>query len=429
MKKRNLIILIIVCIISLCVFAGLLAYAFNLQMEKDLKNQTDLNSESSDSVDLSKISPIPSISPSGSSEAQDDQRATEETSSNSISATPGPTIAPTKTPNITPTTTPEIGEVRTEPIVLDFAGDVNLDESNDPATKYDAVGKDITKCFSTDLLKEMKAADIMMLNNEFAYSTRGTKAPNKKFTFHANPARVEILNKMGVDIVSLANNHSLDYGPDALLDTFQTLEDAGIDYIGAGENLTRAMQPMYYTVDGMKIAYVAASRVVPVMEWYATDSNIGVLGTYDPSLILESIKEAKANSDFVVTFVHWGIERTDYPADYQRKLAQQFIDAGADAIIGCHPHVMQGVEFYKGKPIAYSLGNFWFNNSTSNSGMIKLYLEPDHTVKIQMLPVVSKNTVTYLLTKDADKKDYYNFIKGLSYSVNIDKDGFITETN
>jgi len=266
-----------------------------------------------------------------------------------------------------------------------------------------------------------------MLNNEFAYSTRGTEETDKSYTFRAAPGRVGILNEMGVDIVSLANNHALDFGPDALLDTFSTLDNANIAYVGAGENMDRAKAPVYFTVGDKTIAFVAASRVVFAMDWYATDSSPGMIGTYDPTLFLESIREAKENSDFVVVFVHWGVERNNYPENYQKIFAQNYIDAGADAVIGCHPHVMQGLEFYKGKPIAYSLGNFWFNQSRKESGMLKLYLDPDDTLRVQILPVMNQDTKTILLTKESERKTYFDFMEKLSFDVKIDEDGFVTE--
>lgn len=320
----------------------------------------------------------------------------------------------------TPSPTPTIS-----PVVLGFAGDVNLDENSDPVAKYDSSGEDISACFSNDLLKEMQSADVMMLNNEFSYSTRGTKSANKSYTFRADPKRVDILKQMGVDIVSLANNHALDYGPDALQDTFDTLDKAKIDYVGAGENINRAKAPIYRSVGGRKIAFLAASRVIFTGSWYATDNKLGMVGTYDPAMIIASIKEANANSDFVVIFVHWGVERNNYPEAYQRQMARQYIDAGADVVIGCHPHVMQGVEYYKGKPIAYSLGNYWFNSSTKQSGMVKLYLDPNNTIKFQLLPVMNKNTKTYLLTDPGEKKTYYNFMRSLSSNVTIDEDGYV----
>lgn len=403
MKRKNFISLMVICLLLLCILSGLIVYAFDLQSKRDSQSQND-----------TYATPEPTKSAVLADEP--DRDLNEPTPLPSVTAVPSPTTAPA-----------EDTTKNNEPIILTFAGDVNLDEASYPVKKYDSKGKDIAKCLSKDVLKEMREADIMMLNNEFAYSKRGTKTPDKSYTFLADPSRVDILKEMGVDIVSLANNHALDYGPDALEDTFTTLEDAGIDYVGAGENMARAKAPVYYTIGDKTIAFVAASRVVYAVSWYASENGLGMVGTYDPALILESIKEAKANSDYVVIYVHWGVERENYPVKYQRELAQKYIDAGADAVIGCHPHVMQGVEFYKGKPIAYSLGNFWFNRSTRESGMLKIYLDPDDTVRVQLLPAMNKNTYTYLL-EDQEKADYYDFIREISFNVSIDEDGFITET-
>jgi poly-gamma-glutamate synthesis protein (capsule biosynthesis protein) len=417
MKKKNLFLLSIVCLLSLCIFTGLLVYAFDLQAKKDLQDKT-AEQEKTDLESPVPTNPLGDDTISDSEEANSDHVDTED---------PVDKVTPTLPPLEEKDEESDSSEsVQTEPIVLGFAGDVNLDESSYPAAKYDAENKNILGCLSEDLLKEMKSADIMMLNNEFPYSTRGTKTPDKSYTFRADPGRVDILKEMGVDIVSLANNHALDYGPDALIDTFDTLDGAGIDYIGAGMDLDRAKAPVYYTVGDKTIAYVAASRVVFAMDWYASENGLGMIGTYDPALILESIKEAKQNSDFVVIFVHWGVERENYPVDYQRTLAKQYIDAGADAVIGCHPHVMQGLEFYKGKPIAYSLGNFWFNNSSRESGMLKLYLNPDGSVRTQILPAMQESTYTYLLKEKNDLTSYIDFMEGISFDVNIDEDGYIT---
>lgn len=414
MKKKNLFILSVVCLLSFCLFAGLMIYAFELQKRQDSKDGIKGNAP-----DQNQTSPIPS---EGVDPLEEDIEAstTPAASDNNDAGEGSP--APTSTPS------DEATNPSTEPIILGFAGDVNLDESSYPAKKYDSENKNILGCLSESLLEEMRSADIMMLNNEFTYSTRGTKTPNKSYTFRADPSRVEILKEMGVDIVSLANNHALDYGMDALLDTFDTLDGADIDYVGAGENLDRAKAPIYYTVGDKKIAYVSASHVIFAMDWYASENGPGMVGTYDPTLILESIKEAAENSDFVVIYVHWGKERENYPVEYQRNLAKMYIDAGADVVIGCHPHVMQGLEFYKGKPIAYSLGNYWFNNSTRESGMLKLYLDPDGSVRTQLLPAMQKGTYTYLLTEDAERTSYYDFMKEISFDVNFDKDGFVTAT-
>ncbi len=415
MKKKNILLLCAVCILSLCIFAALIVYAFLQQEEKDARNPGNQQGQED---------PLPS--------GDGENEAPSPTAGSEPSATLAPTLTPTPPPTASPAPSPvsdltyQIPHEASDSIVLGFAGDVNLDEAYYPVKKYDAEGQDINKCFSADLLQEMQSADVMMLNNEFAYSNRGTKEADKSFTFRAKPERVEILKKMGVDIVSLANNHAMDYGKDALMDTFDTLEEAGISYIGAGENVDRAKAPVYYQVGDKTIAYVAASHVIFAMDWYAGDTTPGMIGTYDPTMLVESIKEAEANSDYVVVFVHWGVERASHPEKYQRNLSKIYIDAGADAVIGCHPHVMQGIEFYQGKPIAYSLGNYWFNASTKESGMLKLYLKPDGMVDVQLLPAMNKDTRTYLLTDDTEKKNYYSFIKNLSYDIQIDGDGFLT---
>lgn len=313
-----------------------------------------------------------------------------------------------------------------EPIVLTFAGDVNFDEDSKPVARYDKENKGILGGISKELVNEMNNADIFMLNNEFAYSSRGTEIIEKSYTFRAHPKRVDILKEMGVDIVSLANNHALDFGREALDDTFTTLEEAGIDYVGAGANMDRAKAPIYYTIGDTKIAFIAASHVIYAMDWYAADDRSGMVGTYDPSLIVTSIEEASKNSDFVVIYVHWGNERVHEPVDYQKNLAKIYIDAGADAVIGCHPHVMQGIEFYKGKTIAYSLGNYWFNASTRESGLLKIYLNPDGTTDVQLLPAMNKDTYTYLITEEDERNAYYKFMENISFGVEFDDEGFIT---
>ena len=316
-----------------------------------------------------------------------------------------------------------------DPIVLAFAGDVNFDEDSRPVARYDRENKGILGGISQELVDEMNQADIFMLNNEFAYSTRGREIKEKSYSFRAHPKRVDILKEMGVDIVSLANNHALDFGEEALLDTFTTLDEAGIDYVGAGINMDRAKKPIYYTIGDTTVAYVAASHVIYAMDWYATDTRPGMIGTYDPTLFVTSIKEAKENSDFVVVYVHWGKERVHEPVDYQKNLARIYIDAGADAVIGCHPHVMQGIEFYKGKTIAYSLGNYWFNGSKRETGLLKIYLNPDGTTDTQLLAAMNEDTYTYMITDEKARNDYYKFMEDISFNVTFDEKGYAINLN
>lgn len=418
MKKKNIFILMITLLLSLCACAGLLIYAFWLQVEKDQK-ELKLHQNGAKVVDNNPVI-TPTATVQNPEEVLSGADKSAEADTDPLKEDPLPSATPTPTPEPT-------AAVVNEPIVLAFAGDINLDESSYPVARYDEENKGILGCISEDLINDMNAADIMMLNNEFAYSTRGAKLPNKSYTFRAHPDRVNILKEMGVDIVSLANNHALDYGPDALVDTFATLDAAGIDYVGAGDNLDRAKAPIYYSYGDKTIAYVAASRVVYAMDWYASEDKLGMVGTYDPTLILESIREAKENSDFVVIYVHWGVEREHYPVKYQRTLAKQYIDAGADLVVGCHPHVMQGFEYYKGKLIAYSLGNFWFNRTAREAGLLKLYLDPEGSVRAQFLPTMGKDAYTSLITDENERSSYYDFLQEISYDINIDENGFITE--
>lgn len=145
-------------------------------------------------------------------------------------------------------------------VTITFAGDILFDENYAIMTRV-VDNDDISNGISADLIEEMKSADIMMLNNEFPYSDGGKALENKKFTFRAKPYRVSYLNDLGVDIVSLANNHAYDYGESAFLDTMSVLESAGIAYVGAGRNLREARRPVYYIINNMKIAIVSATQI------------------------------------------------------------------------------------------------------------------------------------------------------------------------
>ncbi|HHU70478.1 MAG TPA: CapA family protein [Clostridiales bacterium] len=422
MKKKNILLLSIGGLVSLVLLCSLLVYAFRLQNKQDeideINNNNSIELADSNSDDLQdredtpdtdkEAEEVPQETPLDNSHLETDEDPDYELS-----------------PHDNEDDINDEADNLDHPIILAFAGDINLDENSKPVAKYDREKKGILGGISEELVSEMNDADIMMLNNEFAYSTRGTKTPDKSYTFRANPDRVDILKEMGVDIVSLANNHALDYGPDALMDTFTTLDNAGIDYVGAGENLDRAKAPIYYEIGDKKIAYLASSRVIFAMDWYATEDRPGMVGTYDPAQLLESIKEASANSDYVVVYVHWGVERNHYPEKYQKSFARAYIDAGADIVIGCHPHVMQGFEIYKGKPIAYSLGNYWFNSSKRESSLLKVFLDPNGSLRTQLLPVMNNNTYTYLITDEKSKKDYYDFMEEISFDVSFDEDGFI----
>ena len=150
----------------------------------------------------------------------------------------------------------EVVDLHEYDFTICYAGDVRLDDAAYTTERLNNSENGIYGCISPELLAIMQGADIMCLNNEFTFSTNGEPLKGKKYTFRGDPERVSVLVDMGVDVVSLANNHVYDYGKQSMLDTFATLEGAGIEYFGAGETLEEAMRPVYYEIDGKTIALV-----------------------------------------------------------------------------------------------------------------------------------------------------------------------------
>lgn len=316
------------------------------------------------------------------------------------------------------------------PTVMTFGGDICFADNYLTMEYMAENGLSITDCIDERLVAEMQAADIAFMNNEFTISDRGTPLANKVYTFRAAPENTALYQTLGINIVSLANNHAYDYGADAFADTMQTLEEYGIASIGGGMNLEEAMRPMYYLVNGRKIAFVAATRAEKYrLTPQATDSTSGVLRCYDPTLFLEVIREARANSDFVVACIHWGTEYSAVLEDVQKETARTYIDAGADLIVGGHAHQLQGIEFYNSKAIFYNLGNFWFNNKEIETGLLKVELYPDGTTKNIFLPALQKDCQTAYLLGTERGDTVLEHLEDYSINAVIDESGLVTELN
>lgn len=313
---------------------------------------------------------------------------------------------------------------------LCFGGDVSLDENAVTTAKLDAADGDISKCISPELIEIMQAADVMCLNNEFTFSMNGLSLEGKMYTFRAHPDRVNVLNELGVDIVQLNNNHVYDYGKQAMLDTFETLENAEIDYFGAGRNLEEAMSPVYYTLDDKVVAFVGASRAEKnKMTPQATEERPGILRCYDTELFLQAIEEADANADFVIAVVHWGTEYSYDLEEVQVTTGKEYLDAGADVIIGGHSHCLQGMEFYDGKPIVYSLGNYWFNDKTLDTMLIELHFsgnDAEQKLEVKMIPAIQTNATTKWVD-EVEQQRIFDFMERISINVEIDENGVVTE--
>ena len=313
-------------------------------------------------------------------------------------------------------------EVNTvEDFTMFFTGDVMLQYSRGV---YKSQG--INGLLTPYIQQEMINADMTVINHEFPFSTRGEKAPDKQYTFRVEPSYVSALLDMGVDVASLANNHALDYGVDALLDTFATLEAAGIPYVGAGQTKERAEEAIFVEAGGRTVGVLSASRVIPVVEWNITNRQPGLFCTYDSTRLVERIKEIEIQCDYVVVFVHWGIERKAYPEEYQRNLAKQYIDAGADLVVGNHSHVPQGIEYYKGVPIVYCLGNFIFNPNMTDTYALKAVWDAQGTTSLQVIPIDTRDYLTGELTGD-EAQAFYDYLEEISFGVTIDDAGRVTE--
>ncbi len=312
-------------------------------------------------------------------------------------------------------------------VTMTFAGDILFDP-NYAIMSVVGPGRDISKGIMPEVTARMQDADIMMLNNEFAYSDRGAPLEEKQFTFRAKPETAAYLNDMGVDIVSLANNHAYDYGPEALEDTFDTLREAGIPYVGAGRNIGEARKPVYYIVGDIKIAFVSATQIerldTPDTK-EATETSPGVFRCWNGAKLLETVREAADNSDFVVVYVHWGTENQAELDWAQLKQAPELVAAGADLVIGDHPHCLQPIGVIQGVPVIYSLGNFWFNSKTLDTGMVEVTIDETGIVSYQFIPCLQSGCKTTLL-QDAEKERVLAYMRSISEGVRIDEDGFVS---
>lgn len=275
-------------------------------------------------------------------------------------------------------------------IVMLFAGDVYF--SDHVLNAYDKAGG-IHGVLDEGIRAEIEKADIFMVNQEFPFTGRGSAAADKQFTFRVPESRMHLMQEMGVDIVTLANNHILDYGTEGLLDSGKALDEAGIFYVGGGEDLERASTLQTIIVGQKIIGFLGTSRVYMDASWAAGSSHPGVFSTYDTALPLKAIEEARQQCDYLVVYVHWGVERETAPEDYQKVMGRAYIDAGADLVVGSHPHVLQEMEVYKGKHIAYSLGNFVFGSSIPQTALLKVVLGQEG-VDVSMIPCTSSGGFT-----------------------------------
>jgi len=344
-------------------------------------------------------------------------------------STPGPKMSapPAATPSAAPqpTATPEPTPAADENASIDmtFVGDVMMSDKVEGILKQNGYDHPYTYVKSY-----FEKADLSIANLETPITTGGTRV-DKEYSYRSSPLALPPLAAAGIDLVNLANNHSMDRGPDGLMDTIGHLDKNGILHVGAGKNIDEAYKPAIVEKNGLKLAFFGFSRVLHAEDWKAAKNRIGMTQIYDPSDAIAAIKKAKDEVDLVVVLTHWGIEREDVAHEYQRGLARQFIDAGADLIVGSHPHVLQGFESYKGKWIAYSLGNFVFTTNaiekTWNSAILQATCTKKGDCELNVVPVLTKFAQPMPM-KSEQGNNLLKHLTQISFGAIVDSNGRIT---
>ncbi|MDE0297513.1 MAG: CapA family protein [Candidatus Poribacteria bacterium] len=210
----------------------------------------------------------------------------------------------------------------------------------------------------------IEAADLAIGNLEMPLATSGDPFPDKEFVFVGQPKLAQGIAKAGFDVLALANNHIGDYGDEALLETLEVLSANNLLYCGAGPDLQTARQPAIVKSRNVYIAVLAYSKTYP-FEFFAGEGDPGTVNGI-AEIFVPDIKAARERANLVVVSFHWSGELVTEPREYQEWIGKKAIDAGADLVFGHHPHVLQGIEVYRGKIIAYSLGDFVFGSGSES---------------------------------------------------------------
>ena len=279
----------------------------------------------------------------------------------------------------------------------------------------------------------LEDADIVFANLEAPFG-RGGIAFEKAFTFRVSPDLVRVLPAGRINMVSVANNHIMDFGEEVLQQTLTVLRENGIRYAGAGRNLNEARRPAKIQVNGVKLTLVCYSLTFPE-EFWASDTSAGTCFPYH-TFFYDDIRKFKAESDLLMVSFHWGAELSRIPKKYQVDLAHRTIDAGADVILGHHPHVVQGMEIYHGKLIAYSLGNFVFGSYSENvkeSILLELHYQAGKPMEYKIHPIrVYNKEVEFQpqLLIGSEKEKFMEELQRLSLELNrhqivIGSDGWV----
>ncbi len=301
---------------------------------------------------------------------------------------------------VTTTTEAEPVEEQSGTAVIAFAGDTTQSDVFAEATSWRSMSypfEDVDHIF--------EGADISFVNLETCVSDRGESEKKEGFGFRTEPKYLEVYTSAGIDIVSVANNHVRDFGMDALHDTFSNLTEYGLDYVGAGENLSEAEKLVTYEVNGITVGFTACNMINMNPAWYATDERAGLncVDFSESQRYLELVKKYDEQCDVLFVSVHWGVEYTNAITEEQEQFAHLLCDNGADIILGHHSHVLQPVESYKNSMIFYSLGNFLFYKMDDYAGQTAIFeieIDKNGFLSGKLSPVFISNCKSNILDEE-----------------------------
>ncbi|MFA5421136.1 MAG: CapA family protein [Patescibacteria group bacterium] len=270
----------------------------------------------------------------------------------------------------------------------------------------------------------LSKSDILFGNLETTI-TEGRQILDNEMVFRSNPGTEIVLKDIGFSVLSLANNHIPDFGQKGIMDTINYLDSVGILYVGAGENIDRANSPVYIERGNKIFSFLAYNDSDVVPSRYEASENKGGTAFLRIDKMQEAVSLAKENSDFVIVSMHSGVEYVFEPNKNQVNFARAAIDAGADLVIGHHPHVVQTMERYKDKYIFYSLGNFIFDQSwsekTKEGLIVKIFFQENDVLKIEFLPVVSEKLAQ---PRPANSNEAKRILDRLQYDIQEEVDSY-----
>jgi Bacterial capsule synthesis protein PGA_cap len=314
-----------------------------------------------------------------------------------LTATPAAT--PTASEHVSPASLHRHGRAAAGNIMLAFAGDVHFTGRTarllgDPATAFGPIAS------------VLKSADFTAVNLETAVASRGKPQP-KTYHFRTTPLAFTALRDAGIDLVTMANNHVLDYGRAGLTQTLAAAQAARFPYVGIGINAAAAWAPYVTTIRGRKIAIVGVSQVAELApSWVATSTRSGEANAIDLRRTLAAVRAARRLTKTVIVFMHWGTEGQACPDQNQLSLAPKLAAAGASIIIGAHAHMLQGSGWLGHTFVAYGMGNFlWWEHSYSTAtGVLTLTLPPHGPLTARFIPAVVSRTGQPIVDRGASAR-------------------------